>query len=166
MNFITKKTMELHIDIDKENREALSKMLNALLADEMLLYIKTKNFHWNVKGVHFTEYHELFDEQAAELLPFIDDIAERVRALGFETVGTMQEYLNITHLKENTARGVKALEMIEELLHDYETVIRVLRSNAKDAAEKYNDDGTNDFLIGIMEAHEKTAWMLRSHLEE
>jgi len=166
MNFIPQKTIELNIGISQENRQELSGMLNALLADEMLLYIKTKNFHWNVKGVHFTEYHELFDEQATAILPNIDNIAERVRALGFPSAGSMQEYLQITHLKENTQRGVKSMDMISRLLNDYETVIRHLREGADKASEQYHDEGTNDFLIGLMKEHEKTAWMLRSHLEE
>ncbi len=158
--------MDINIGINAENREALSQMLNALLADEMLLYIKTKNFHWNVTGLHFSEYHEFFDEQAEAILKITDEVAERVRALDFHSAGSMQAYLDLSRLKENTLRGMVALDMIIELLQDHEAVIRAYREAVAVSSEKYGDEGTADLLTGIMEEHEKMAWMLRSYTKQ
>lgn len=153
--------MEVNIGISPESREEISKILNEILASEVLLLIKTKNFHWNVKGPHFSEYHKFFDEQAEEIENTIDEVAERVRALGFHSLGSMQEYLENTFLDENTNRGVSAADMLKELLENHEAVIRNFREKIP-VVSVHQDEGTADFLTGLMEQHEKMAWMLRS----
>lgn len=156
--------MKLNIGIKKEHLAALGKLLNGLLADELLLLAKTKKFHWNVTGPHFTALHLMFDTQYTELAPQIDELAERVRALGIKAVGGLTESAKLSVLKDSTGDpDYKA--MITELLTDHETLIRRLREAIEVSGEEYNDANTADLLTTMMEWHEKTAWMLRSILE-
>lgn len=156
--------MKLNIGIKKEHLNALGKLLNGLLADELLLLAKTKKFHWNVTGPHFTALHLMFDTQYTELAPQIDELAERVRALGIKAVGGLSESAKLSVLKDSVGDpDYKA--MITELLTDHETLIRRLREAIEVSGEEYNDANTADLLTTMMEWHEKTAWMLRSILE-
>jgi starvation-inducible DNA-binding protein len=153
------------IGIESENRKEVVGILNTLLADEYILYTKTRNYHWNVVGKDFKERHEFFQEQYEKLDEMIDEIAERTRQLGGLTVATLNEFLQIAHLKENPGDYPSDLKMISNLLKDHESTIKFLRKSAEQCDEEYNDMGTNDFLIGLMEIHEKMAWMLRTHLD-
>lgn len=153
----------IHIGLEQEVRRSVAEMLNALVADEMLLFIKTKNFHWNVTGPHFREYHALFDEQAAQLTGIIDDAAERVRSLDEHSTGTMKEYLSLTRLEEDQGYGMSGESMVMALLHDHEVIIRQLRQDLQKCGE-LGDEGNMDFLTALMEMHEKMAWMLRATL--
>ena len=153
------------IGIESENRKGVVGILNTLLADEYILYTKTRNYHWNVVGKDFKERHEFFQEQYEKLDEMIDEIAERTRQLGGLTVATLNEFLQIGHLKENPGEYPSDLKMISNLLKDHESTIKLLRKSAEQCDEEYNDMGTNDFLIGLMEIHEKMAWMLRTHLD-
>jgi starvation-inducible DNA-binding protein len=157
------------IDIEiiqiSENRKGVVAILNTLLADEYILYTKTRNYHWNVVGKDFKERHEFFQEQYEKLDEMIDEIAERTRQLGGLTVATLNEFLQIAHLQENPGEYPSDLKMISNLLKDHESTIKFLRKSAEQCDEEYNDMGTNDFLIGLMEIHEKMAWMLRAHLD-
>lgn len=152
------------IGISHENRQAVAKALGQLLADEHVLYIKTRNYHWNVTGMFFAPLHELFEEQYTEMATFIDDIAERIRSLGFFSPGSMDDFREMSRLVETGHLDGNAEKMLKNLLRDHETIIQILRHDQEAAVEKYKDDGTNDFLIALMEAHEKMAWMLRAHL--
>lgn len=149
------------IGIQESDRKSVVQILNALLADEYVLYTKTRNYHWNVTGPQFNELHKFFQAQYEELDTSIDEIAERTRALGDKSVATLAEFVKNARLKENPGDYPSAQAMLVNLLADHEAVIRTLRAGAEEA-EKHNDMGTNDFLIGLMEKHEKTAWMLRS----
>ena len=153
------------IGIESENRKGVVGILNTLLADEYILYTKTRNYHWNVVGKDFKERHEFFQEQYEKLDEMIDEIAERTRQLGGLTVATLNEFLQIAQLKENPGEYPSDLKMISNLLKDHESTIKYLRKSAEQCEEEYNDMGTNDFLIGLMEIHEKMAWMLRAHLD-
>lgn len=153
------------IGIVQEDRRAVAQALSQLLADEHVLYIKTRNYHWNVSGMFFKPLHELFEAQYTDIATFIDDIAERVRILGFFTPGSMEEFRELARLSESGHLRGNAEEMLHNLIHDHETVIQILRHD-QEAAATYNDAGTNDFLVGLMEAHEKMVWMLRAHLSE
>ena len=155
----------IDIGIEAENRKEVVGILNILLADEYLLFTKTRNYHWNVVGKDFKERHEFFQEQYEKLDGMIDEIAERTRQLGGATVATMNEFMRITNLKENPGEYPSDLKMISNLLMDHESTIKYLRKSAAKCDEEYNDMGTNDFLIGLMEIHEKMAWMLRTHLD-
>lgn len=155
----------LDIGIESENRKEVVGILNTLLADEYVLYTKTRNYHWNVVGKDFKERHEFFQEQYEKLDEMIDEIAERTRQLGGLSVATLNEFIQIANLKENPGEYPSDIKMISNLLKDHESTIKFLRKSAKDCDEEYNDSGTNDFLIGLMEIHEKMAWMLRTHLD-
>jgi starvation-inducible DNA-binding protein len=157
--------MNLNIGLSEQQRDGVVKILNSLLSDEYLLYTKTRNYHWNVLGPQFNDLHKFFEEQYTELTEVVDDVAERARSLGGWAFGTLQEFAQHTRLKEHPGHYPNAREMIGNLLADHETIIRQLRMDLETCAERYHDMGTNDFLTGLMEKHEKMAWMLRAFLE-
>lgn len=154
----------INIGLSEEQRNGVGEILNRVLADEYVLYTKTRNYHWNVLGIHFDPLHKLFQEQYEQLEQEIDDIAERARAVGVFAVGTLQEFASLTRLSEEPGQYPDARTMIANVLHDHESIIRFLRVDLVTCDEQYGDIGTNDFLTGLMERHEKTAWMLRSML--
>lgn len=153
----------VNIGIDLENRETIANALATLLADEHVLYIKLRNYHWNVRGIHFQPLHALFEEQYTLLATSIDEIAERIRSLGFFTPGSLESFKTIARLKETNHLHGNAEEMLTKLLKDHEAIIRILRKDVE-VAENANDAGTADFLTALMEEHEKMAWMLRAHI--
>ena len=137
--------------------------LSRLLADSYLLYLKTHNFHWNVTGPMFTTLHTLFEMEYTELALAVDEIAERIRALGEVAPGTFSAYAKLASVKE--AEGVpKAADMIKELVADQAKVVAAAKAVVK-AAEAAGDDATADLAVRRIDVHEKNAWMLRSHLE-
>jgi starvation-inducible DNA-binding protein len=148
-----------------EERQAVADLLNHRLADIVMLYFKTRNYHWNVTGMNFAELHEFFEEQYDQLEAAMDEIAERVRQVGGVAIGTLSEVQQRAALKEEPGVVPTAHEMVRNLLVDHEAVIRQLRADVDATAEQYNDMGTSDFLTELMESHEKMAWMLRAHLE-
>ena len=156
--------MSPKIGISEKNLHNSIKLLSTLLADEMTLYIKTRKFHWNVSGESFMELHKLFQGQYTELEESIDLIAERINKLGGKTIGTMKEFSSLANIKESPAKYPSQKEMMKELLGDHEFVITSLRKNITECSEKNRDAGTADFLTGLMEQHESTAWILRRYL--
>ncbi|MBS1917496.1 MAG: DNA starvation/stationary phase protection protein [Bacteroidetes bacterium] len=156
--------MQPHIVIPEKTLKAIAALLSVALADESVLYMKTRKFHWNVSGESFMELHLLFEKQYKELEEAIDEIAERINKLGSKTIGTMKEYMELTNLKEAPGKYPARMEMIKELLADHETIIVHLRKAVDECADKYKDAGTADFLTGLMEAHETDAWKLRRYL--
>lgn len=153
----------VNIGIGIENRETIATALATLLADEHVLYIKLRNYHWNVTGIHFQPLHALFEEQYTLLANSIDEIAERIRSLGFFTPGSLDNFQLIARLEETGHLNGDAEKMLNNLLRDHEAVIRILRKDIE-VAEEANDAGTADFLTALMEEHEKMAWMLRAHI--
>jgi starvation-inducible DNA-binding protein len=156
--------LEPNIGLNKNSRQAVSNMLNTLLADEYLLYVKTQNYHWNVTGLMFNDLHNFFGKQYKELADIIDSVAERVRALGECSHGTMQEFLDTARLKETPGVVPGAKHMIKNLLEDHEAIIRTLRENIDETANEFEDTGTNSFLSDLITQHEKMAWMLRAYI--
>lgn len=155
--------MEINIGIDSKQRTQIADGLSRLLADSYTLYLKTHNFHWNVTGPMFNTLHLMFEDQYTELATAVDDIAERIRALGRPAPGTYKAFAKLTSVKE--ADGVPdAQEMIRQLVEGQETVTRTAREIFP-TAEKAGDEPTADLLTQRMQVHEKTAWMLRSLLE-
>lgn len=155
--------VEPNIGIQEGHRKAVCQGLDRVLADSYTLYLKTHNFHWNVTGPRFSSLHALFETQYTELAAAVDEIAERVRALGFPAPGSYKQFTQLTSIDEET--GVpSAEEMVRQLSADNETVVRTARA-AFPAAEEAGDEATKDLLTQRMAAHEKAAWMLRSHLE-
>jgi len=153
--------MSIHIGLAVAQRTGASKILNALLADEYVLYTKTRNFHWNVTGPHFSELHKFFESQYEEIDAVIDDVAERVRALDETPLSTLKAFLENARLKE-ASTDLSAAKMIEALRSDHEALVRQLRADLETIKEEFGDAGSQDFLTGLMEQHEKMAWMLRA----
>lgn len=153
----------VQLDIGNDNREMIVANLTKLLADEHVLYVKTRNFHWNVQGMAFGSLHTLFEAQYNEISVHIDDIAERIRSLGYFSPGRMATFLEEARLSEADAQDGKAQLMLDQLVADHEALVCTLRADIE-TAEQHQDAGTADFLTALMQFHEKTAWMLRAHL--
>ena len=157
--------MKPNIGLADQSRKSVIDVLNVLLADEYVLYTTTRNYHWNVVGPQFHDLHKFFESQYGELDDVVDEVAERVRALGGKALGSLTEFLKQTRLKEHPEKSVNALEMVKNLLLSHEAIIQSLRVDLESCGEKFHDSGTNDFLTGLMERHEKMAWMLRAMVE-
>jgi starvation-inducible DNA-binding protein len=156
------KEMKIDIGIPEKSREAICKSLDIFLADTYTLYLKTHNFHWNVTGRMFQSLHLMFEKQYNELWLAVDEIAERIRALGHYAPGTYREFSKLTTIQES--EGVPtAEEMIRELVEGHEAVCRTGRKIFP-VIEKAQDEATIDLLTSRLHVHEKTAWMLRSLL--
>lgn len=155
----------LNIGLSEEQRHGVVDLLNSDLADSYLLLIKTKKYHWDVVGPQFRTLHELLEEQYQALSENIDAIAERVRALGGYPLGTAESFLKAATLKEHPGDLPNASNMVERLASDHEQVIRNLRQHIDQCSEEFHDEGTADFLTGLMEQHEEMNWMLRSFIE-
>jgi starvation-inducible DNA-binding protein len=155
--------MKPNIDISDKNREAVSGILNMLLADEYVLYTMTRNAHWNIVGSNFMELHKFFEGQYEAIDETIDAVAERVRSLGHYSLGSLKDFLEVTHLDENKSLGDEK-QALKALLESHEVIIGNCRKDIIAINDKYKDLGTADFITGIMEEHEKMAWMIRSYL--
>jgi len=154
----------LDIGISDANREKIVKGLSALLADSYTLYLMTHNFHWNVKGPQFNSLHMMFMTQYTEQWNALDLIAERIRALGHPAPGTYKEFVKLASIKE--VEGVPlATDMVRHLVTAQEATARTARKLLQVVADA-NDQPTADLLTQRLDLHEKTAWMLRSLLEE
>lgn len=156
-------TKLVNIGLSEETRTKVSNIIQTLLADEHLLYLKSRNFHWNVQGMAFLPLHELFEAQYNKLAELIDHVAERIRSLGFFAEGSMTAFQRLTRLEEVGHLEGNARAMLDQLLNDHEQIIKYLREDAL-AVEALGDEGTVDFLIGLLQEHEKMAWMLRVHI--
>jgi len=155
--------MKTNIGITDENKDAVAAALAKLLADEFVLYTKTRNAHWNVTGDNFHANHIFFENQYKQLDELIDSVAERMRKIGHFAPAALKTYLEITHLTEYSERTNDGLGFMKDLLNDHESIIAFLRSNIVPFAEKYKDYGSSDFITGLMETHEEMAWMIRSY---
>jgi len=154
----------MDIGINKKDRAKIAEGLSRLLADSYTLYLMTHNFHWNVKGPMFNTLHLMFMGQYTEQWNALDLIAERIRALDFPAPGTYKEFVKLASIKE--VDGVpKATDMIRLLVDAQEATARTARGLFA-LVDKANDQPTADLLTQRLEVHEKTAWMLRSLLEE
>ncbi len=154
----------ISIGLDQSQRAGVANLLRQTLADEYVLYTKTRKYHWNVEGPHFHDLHKLFESQYEEIDETIDAVAERIRALGLYSTGSFAEFLKDARIQEDVGGQIGASQMLQNLLGDHEAIIRSLRVDLVAAVESYGDAGNQDFLTGLMEAHEKSAWMLRSLL--
>jgi starvation-inducible DNA-binding protein len=156
--------MKANLGIPEHDVEEIATLLNTLLADEYALYTKTRNAHWNIDGPNFHGLHLFFESQYEVLDEVIDDIAERVRALGHYALGSLKDFLSVTHMGEENHDFSNPNQIIQTLLNDHETIIRIIRNDITPISEKYKDLGSADFVTGLMQKHEKMAWMLRSFL--
>lgn len=154
--------MEISLGISNQQREQIAAGLAGLLADSYTLYLKTHNYHWNVEGPLFNTLHLMFETQYTELALAVDQIAERIRALGIKAPGSYSEFAKLTSVDEANG-GESAEEMIRQLVLGQEAVVRTARAIFP-AADEANDEPTADLLTQRMQIHEKNAWMLRSML--
>jgi starvation-inducible DNA-binding protein len=156
--------VKIDTGIQTDDRERVAGELSVLLASSYTLYLKTHNFHWNVKGPMFQTLHTMFELHYTELAIAVDTIAERIRAVGHPAPGTYAAFSRLSTISE--AEGVpKALEMIETLVEGHEAIVRAARKVLAVGTEA-GDDATVDLATQRLQVHEKTAWMLRSLLEE
>ena len=147
------------------NTKAVATELEKLLADEFVLYTKTRNAHWNIEGSDFHAMHLFFESQYEQLDEIMDNVAERIRTIGHYAPATLKEYLGLTHLTEKRGTKNNSQSYIKDLAEDHESIIDFLRENITPFAEKHKDFGSSDFITGLLETHEKMAWMLKSHLK-
>lgn len=154
--------MQINIGIEEGQREKIAAGLSKLLADSYTLYLKTHNYHWNVSGPHFGALHQMFEVQYTELAAAIDEIAERIRALGVRAPGSYTAFARLATVSE-ASDDEDAAEMIRQLVLGQEAVVRTARE-AFAEADKAKDEPTADLLTQRMQNHEKNAWMLRSML--
>jgi starvation-inducible DNA-binding protein len=155
--------MAIDIGINDTDRRAIADGLARLLADTYTLYLKTHNYHWNVTGPMFNTLHLMFETQYNELALAVDQIAERIRALGHPAPGSYRAFSRLSSIQEE--EGVPpAEEMIRQLVIGQETVVRTAREIFP-TVDRANDEPTADLLTQRMQIHEKNAWMLRSMLE-
>jgi starvation-inducible DNA-binding protein len=152
--------MEVNIGIEDADREELAGHLGHLLADTYTLYLKTQNYHWNVTGPMFRSLHLMFEEQYVELRDAVDELAERIRALGHPSPGSFAEFSAVTTIPEGDA-SIEAMDMVRGLAEGHETAARTARQ-VVEAAEAAADVATADLATVRIETHEKTAWMLRA----
>ena len=156
---------KLNIGLSEEQRSGVSELLNRDLSDAYLLLIKTKKYHWDVVGPQFRSLHQIWEEHYQALTETIDSMAERVRALGGYPIGTAEGFLKNASIKEHSGDIPTASGMVANLVEDHEQVIRNFRDHIDQCSDKFHDEGTADFLTGLMEQHEEMAWMLRSFIE-
>jgi starvation-inducible DNA-binding protein len=154
--------MQINIGIPEPQREKITEGLSRLLADSYTLYLKTHNYHWNVTGPMFNTLHTMFEEQYTELATAVDEIAERIRALGQPAPGSYRAFARLTSIDEEESVP-SAEEMIRQLVLGQEAVVRTARE-VFPQVEEANDEPTADLLTQRMQIHEKNAWMLRSML--
>jgi starvation-inducible DNA-binding protein len=153
---------KIDIGLKDEQRQGVIEILNKGLSDQHVLYTKTRNYHWNVIGPNFYGIHKLLEEQYTIMAEGIDEIAERVRQLGGRALGTMAEFIENARLTERPEENPNARDMIHNLLHDHEAVVRQLREDITTLQDKLDDQTTADFLTAHAIIHEKMAWMLGS----
>ncbi|MDO3386954.1 Dps family protein [Gilvimarinus sp. SDUM040013] len=156
--------MDIDIGINQADRKELAEGLSRVLADTYTLYLKTHNYHWNVTGPMFQTLHLMFENQYTELAIAVDDLAERIRSLGYPAPGTYKAYAQLSSIEEE--EGVPtAKDMIANLVAGQEAVVKTARA-LYPTVDKASDEATGDLLTQRIQLHEKTAWMLRSLLEE
>lgn len=159
------KMRKLNIGLSEEQRHGVIELLNRDLADAYLVLIKTKKHHWDVVGPQFRSLHLIWEEHYEALTQSIDSLAERIRALGGYPIGSAKDFLEYASIQEHSGDIPNANGMVERLVDDHEQVIRNLRDHINQCSDKFKDEGTADFLTGLMESHEEMAWMLRSFIE-
>ena len=156
---------KINIGLTEQQLQGVIQLLNQDLADFYLLLIKTRKYHWDVVGPQFRTLHQMWQEQYEALTENIDACAERVRALGDYPLGTAESFLKHTSLQEHPGDLPTAQEMVERLVIDHEQIIRNLRQHIDLCSQEFHDEGTADFLTGLMEQHEEMAWTLRSFMD-
>lgn len=157
--------MNATIGIKQEYLVQISRILSHILADEYILYTKTLNAHWNVEGTDFYSFYLLFGSQSEDLVDITNKIAERIRKLGHYAIASLKQFLELTKLTEQHWKKNNGAGFIRELLSDHERIILHIKSHLNNINNELKEAGILNFLTGLAEHHEKTAWILRSHLK-
>jgi len=152
------------LGLSKDNQDGVVKVLNVVLADAHVLYIKLRKYHWNVRGPQFFSLHELFEKQYTAIAEAIDEIAERIVQYGADAPGTLEEFQRDARLKENPGSVPSATTMVSNIVNDHEAMVRNLRDDIEKVGENYEDVGAEDFLTGMLQQHQEYAWMARAML--
>ena len=155
--------MEAKIGLPKKDLTKSIDNLTLLLANEMLLYVKTRKFHWNISGNSFMELHKLFEVHYGLLEKTADEVAERISALGGKAIGSMKDFIKHGQIEENSVATNTQKQMLDELMNDHETVMIQIRKSIDEVGEKTDDVVTEDFLTGILKMHEDISWQLRKY---
>lgn len=158
--------MKPDLGITQKNLDGVNGLLNKVLADGNVLYVKLRKFHWNLSGDNFLELHELFEAQYVAVGEAVDLVAERISTLGGIAIGTTSEFAKMSQLKENPGKIPDNQSMLRELVGDHESIIKSLRDFIDQCEDKFKDVGTADFLTGLIQEHEKMAWKLRKYFKE
>ncbi|MGV8877747.1 MAG: Dps family protein [Sphingobacteriaceae bacterium] len=153
-----------NIGISDKNRQAIAEQLSKILADEFVLYSKTLNAHWNVEGPDFHAAHLYLETLYNEQQEIVDTLAEKIRTIGHYVPAQLTKYLELTHLSETAPNKNDSQTLFADLLEAHERIIVFIRENITPVADKWKAEGISDYITGLMEHHEKTAWMLRAHL--
>ncbi|RFS23354.1 DNA starvation/stationary phase protection protein [Chitinophaga silvatica] len=156
--------MKANIGVLEEHLKQIALELNKVLADELVLYAKTRNCHWNIEGSNFMELHSFYEDQYEELEEYADEVAEYIRSIGHYAEGRYVDALKLTHLLEGEYSNDQKVQL-KGLLDDHETIIRNLRRLIDEFDTKYNDKGAADFATQMLQKHLKKAWMIRSYLK-
>lgn len=157
--------IDINISISAEHAQSSADYLQKLLANEEVLYTKTRNYHWNIECSNFMEMHKFYESLYTDLAEIIDEVAERIRKIGHYAQGRMQDFLEQADLLEGEYTNDRD-EQLTNLLEDHETLIRSIREGIGLADEKWADIGTSDYLTGLLREHEKFAWFIRSYLKK
>jgi starvation-inducible DNA-binding protein len=160
-----KKTIKPKIGLCNENLNGLNEILSRALGTAVTLSYKVKKYHWNVTGPNFQQLHELFDEQYSQFQVIVDDLAEYIRQYGQMSPGTLTEFKELSIINEHPGNNPAALDMVSNLVSDYEEFVKFLREEASIAIDKYNDPQVEDLFVGFIHQIQKMAWFLRAHLE-
>jgi starvation-inducible DNA-binding protein len=156
--------MKPNIGIPEVHLKAVALELNKLLADEVILYVQTRNYHWNVEGSSFYEMHLFYEKQFTQIDEIMDAVAERIRVLGHYTEARLIDYLKLTSLLEPDYTNEKATQL-QDLLNSHEAIIKIMRRLITSFAEEHKDIGSSDFVTQLLGKHETIAWMVRAYLK-
>jgi len=159
------KHIKVNDGLTSEQQKGVIDLLKSALADQHVLYMKMRNYHWNITGPQFQPLHALIEKQYDQLAEAIDDTAERIRQYGAFAPGTLKEMLELARLSEEPGVVPNARQMVANLVADHEAVIRQLREDTKTAGDTYGDISVEDYFTGLTQDHQKMAWLLRAHLE-
>ncbi|MBZ0296559.1 MAG: DNA starvation/stationary phase protection protein [Anaerolineae bacterium] len=158
----TKQMQVPELGLKAADQKSVVQVLRTVLADEHLLYIKLRKYHWNVTGPQFFSLHELFEQQYKAIEEIIDEVAERIVQYGADAPGTLQEFQEESRLKEHPGKIPDAHDMVADIVADHEAMVRHLRDDVEVVGEEHEDVGAEDFLTGLLQKHQKQAWMARA----
>lgn len=161
----TVKQIKVNDGLSEAQQSGIVELLKYALADQHILYMRMRNYHWNVTGPQFQPLHALIEEQYDQIAAAIDDTAERIRQYGHFAPGTLQEMIELSRLTEEPGTVPSAREMVANLVADHEAIIRQLREDTTTVGETHEDVAVEDYFTGLIQSHQKMAWLLRAHLE-